>query len=240
MAIKGTRAYVGTRLPAPVLRVIKTMMAEGARVRGFRWGSFRTMKPMVTRPASVGKTIPLWYLQDFVSRRSHVIQGNVLEFGDHGIADGLKQDGTVVSNVPRRQLCDGVTRNSSWLEGLTDSEFDCVVLVEGLECVAAPDAFLRTVWQRVAPGGALLVAAPSLGSVAGSRQLRTLSPAGLAALLATSCLKGDVEVMGYGNRLASISSLAGLGSGDLTADELEYYDVEFPVLACGLVRKAND
>lgn len=99
---------------------------------------------------------------------------------------------------------------------------------------------MANVWASPAPGGVLMLTAPSLARVdphdPGTDFWR-FTPNGLAELLHR--LGIPASVAGYGNVLACVASLWGPSVEELSAEELDVADPRFSLVACAHAGKAR-
>jgi hypothetical protein len=99
---------------------------------------------------------------------------------------------------------------------------------------------VANVWASPAPGGVLMLTAPSLARAdphdPGTDFWR-FTPNGLAELLHR--LGMPASVAGYGNVLACVASLWGPSVEKLSAEELDVADPRFSLVACAHTEKAR-
>jgi hypothetical protein len=129
--------------------------------------------------------------------------------------------------------------NGPSLTGLGDSalqsvaEYDCILLVGGLERVHDLPVVVRALRRLLRPGGTVLATFQGIGPVAVTGPAPTmwsLTPASASKLFGGVFGTESVEVTGYGNVLTATAFLHGLGSGDLRPRELRVRDPRFPLL----------
>lgn len=141
--------------------------------------------------------------------------------------DGANAEATLVAD-----LCEP--------SSLPRSRFDCIVLTQTIQFLAEPGVALANLYSGLAPGGVLLVTAPSLSRIdpesRGGDYWR-YTPDGLRQLLRTTLPGAELWVTGHGNVLLGVAFLLGLAAEELTPDELAQDDPDFPLLAFARVRK---
>jgi hypothetical protein len=209
-----------------------------------RWGNLRRLRPFSERYGfDRGLPVDRFYIEAYLARHAADVRGRVLEvkdasytvrFGGSSVSasDVLDIDPNNVDATVVADLCD---------EGsLPAARFDCFVLTQTLHLLSDVQTGLRNAWQALAPGGVLLLTAPTLARV--DRHLTEIdfwrfTPRGLERLLADACPDAEAEVEGRGNLITAIAFLAGLSADELKAEELAHADPFFPILACARVRK---
>jgi SAM-dependent methyltransferase len=119
------------------------------------------------------------------------------------------------------------------IPGILPAElFDCVILTQVLHFLA-PEQALRNVWASIAPGGTLLITAPTLDRLdphLAATDSSRWTPRALAELLGRVGM--PARVTGYGNVLAWVAALWGLSVEDLSAEELDVDDPCSPLVTC--------
>ena len=103
---------------------------------------------------------------------------------------------------------------------LPDSAFDCIVLTQTLHLIYDFPAALRTVSRVLAPNGVLLMTVPGISNVDpaewGSTWHYSFTRHSLERMCATAFEGFETEVASFGNVLAAVAFLHGLGCQELT------------------------
>jgi hypothetical protein len=180
-----------------------------------------------------GTPIDRYYTEQFLSRHADRVRGNVLEVKDD---DYTRRFGRSVR--PFVVDVDGSNPEADLnVPGSLPIEFfDCVMTQ--IPQLLSPEKALGKVWASTAPGGALLLTVPSLGRLDPHDQATDCwrwPPNGLAKLLSRVEIRASVS--GDGNVLACVSALWGLSVQDLSAEELDFNDPRFPLVACAYAEK---
>jgi SAM-dependent methyltransferase len=229
------------RLPPTVRHGIKRALVASDIPR---WGNLRRLRPFSDRYGfDRGLPVDRFYIEAFLARHAADVRGRVLEvkdssytvrFGGSSVSesDVLDIDPNNVDATVVADLCDDGS--------LPAARFDCFVLTQTIHLLSDVHTGLRNAWQTLAPGGVLLLTAPTLARV--DHHLTEIdfwrfTPRGLERMLAETCPDADAAVESSGNLVAAIAFLAGLAAHELRADELAYADPYFPILACARVRK---
>jgi SAM-dependent methyltransferase len=118
---------------------------------------------------------------------------------------------------------------------IPDDTFDCLVITQVLLLVRDIRAALRTCHRILVPGGVLLATTPGITRLAPIEsevfgQWWHLTSMSAKALAEEAFGAGNVEVQTYGNVLAAAGFLYGLGTWDVTPEELAVHDPAFEVV----------
>jgi SAM-dependent methyltransferase len=209
------------------------------------WGNLRRRRPFSDDWGfDRGLPVDRFYIESFLALFADVIRGRVLEVaeplytrqfgGDHVTSSDVVD--IDASNEAATIVADLAAPGS-----LPADHFDCAIVTQTLQYVDDPLAAVSNLWTGLAGGGALLLTVPCLSRLDpqhGQVDRWRFTPLGLEDLVRRGCPEGELDVRGYGNVLASIAFLMGLGADELHRAELEDLDPDFPLVACARVRKS--
>jgi SAM-dependent methyltransferase len=224
--------------PGPLQRALLGLGRQ-APGRSIRWGNTRRLRPFSARYGyDRGLPVDRYYIERFLEEHARRVRGNVLEvkdasytrrFGDAARCHVLD----INTDNPRADL----HADLNTPECLPVDFFECVILTQVLQFLS-PERALDNVWTSIAPGGTLLLTVPSLGRLDPHDHATDFwrwTPRGLAELLSRVAIPAHVS--GYGNVLACVAALWGLSVQDLSAEELDFIDPRFPLVACAYAEK---
>ena len=229
------RQLVYRILPERLIRLARRMLARPA-VGSVDFGAFRRLTP-ISRAYGYdrGRPIDRYYIESFLEAEARHIHGTVLEIGDSTYTRrfGSNLDRCEVLHVSAQAA--GVTYVDDLTTGeqLPTNRFDCVILTQTLHLIYDIKSALATVYRILKPGGVLLVTVPGITQISDgdwndSWYWSLTSPS--AKRLCSEVFAGElVEVKVYGNVLAAMSFLHGLAESELTRQELDAADPEYPV-----------
>jgi SAM-dependent methyltransferase len=126
---------------------------------------------------------------------------------------------------------------------LPSDAFDCVILTQTLQFIYDFPAALATLARIVAPGGVLLMTVPGISNVDdpdegwGSTWHYSFTRPSLRRMCADAFAGFDVELFAYGNVLAALAFLHGLGRDELTTEELDGHHLEYSLIHAARVVK---
>jgi SAM-dependent methyltransferase len=203
-----------------------------------RFGDFRRTTPIASDFGyGRGGPVDRHYIESFLAAHRVDIRGRVLEVGDASYtrrfggervttADVLHVDPDAPEATFVGDLADG--------SFLPEAAFDCIVLTQTLHLIYDFHAALRTLARVLAPGGVLLLTVPGISNVAGDEWGAMWSYSftqHALARMATEAFDGwSVAITSYGNVLAALAFLHGLGRDELTAAELDVAHVEYAIV----------
>jgi SAM-dependent methyltransferase len=217
-----------------------TRLSRWPPVGGVRFGSLRRVTPISdTFGFDRGLPIDRYYIERFLGEHSACIRGRVLEVGASLYATKFGREGAVeqidVLDVrpdnPDATLVADLTEPAAFP---TDA-FDCVICTQTLPYIYDIHAAVHTLRRILRPGGVVLATVTSVSRIwtkgdrlygdywrFTSRSSRLLFEEAFAA--------DDVSIASYGNVLAAASFLYGLATTELSGEELDFHDPDFPVV----------
>jgi SAM-dependent methyltransferase len=190
-----------------------------------------------------GQPIHRYYVRRFFERYGDRIQGHCLEFQDPGYVRaygrGRPTQTDVLDLTPDNPLAT-VVADLTKPNNLPSGAFDCIVCVHVLHLVYDADTFTKELHRLLAPGGALLVAAPGTSMIDPDwTEYRRWTGLGIQTLLGQFFPLSGIIVETYGNSLAAAAEMRGLASDELAPWELDTKDPLFPVEVCALAVKPH-
>ena len=212
-----------------------------------RFGDLRRTTPIASDFGfGRGGPIDRYYIESFLERHSGDVHGRVLEIGDATYtrrfggsrvtqADVLHVDAGAPDATFIGDLADG--------SFLPDDAFDCVVLTQTLHLVYDFAAALRTIARVLAPGGVLLMTVPGISNVDraewGPTWHYSFTHHSVRRMCAESFEGSETDVTSYGNVLAAVAFLHGLGCDELTREELDDQRLEYSLIHAARVVKPS-
>ena len=224
-------------LPRKARRQISRMAVWPPR-GGVRFGSLRRLTP-ISREWGFdrGEPIDRHYISRFLSTRQSLIRGSVLEIGEkrYSLMGGDQVERFEILHVSEQR------RDVTKIGDLTDPSlfpegtFDSIIVTQTLQFIYDVKAAIEGCHRFLKPGGTLLVTVPGISQISRDDmdkwgQFWTLTTKSSARLFGDVFAGGNVEVVAFGNVLASISFLHGIASQELTPAELDHLDPDYELL----------
>jgi SAM-dependent methyltransferase len=191
----------------------------------------------------LGTPIDRYYVEEFLSKNSHLISGRVMEIGDSRYSDMFGQSirSLDVLHVdltnPRATLIGDLLTG----RGVPQDSFDAIICTQTLHCLEDPVAGLKTLENALVPGGVLLATLPLLAQI--SRfdmdnwgDYWRFTSKGVLALFGKIFGK-EITMSTYGNFRSATALLNGVPAGFLTKKTLGARDIDYEVLIGVLATK---
>jgi hypothetical protein len=208
-----------------------------------RWGDLKRRRPVSDHYGfDRGLPVDRRYIEVFLTAHSARVRGDVLEvlrpeYTERFGAAGVRSHVVDINPGNRRAT---VIADLCQAGSLPAAAYDCIVLTQTLQFLAAPDRGLANLWQSLRLGGALLLTVPCaarIDTTAPDGDFWRWTPAGLALLVNQHCPGGAIQVSAAGNLVASVAALMGLAVEDLQPGDLDGDDPDFPLIACAVAIK---
>jgi SAM-dependent methyltransferase len=231
----------------------RTLQRAGARVRNpavgrVNFGDLRGTRP-VSRAFGTDRGAPIdrYYIEGFLAEHATDVHGRVMEIGEDVYTrrfGGSRVQQSDVWHVDSGNPRATIVGDLSEPPPLEAERFDCLIVTQTLQYVADPVAAVRTLHRILAPGGVLLMTVPCITPVAtrsqwGPRWYWGYTAAGLHRLLAGPFGAERTSVRSHGNVLVAIAFLEGVAVEELTRDELDLPDPDYPVIVTARACKAR-
>lgn len=219
------------------------------------FGDLRRSKPIgrhfgIDRPMpdeEDGRPVDRFYIERFLAANASDIRGRVLEIGDDGYTRRYGGDRVArrdILNITADNPRATIVADLAAAPQIPDAIFDCVILTQTLHLIYDAPAAVRTLHRILKPGGVLLMTVPGITlvpttSVWGHTWYWAFTALAARRMLGEAFGEPRIEVGSCGNVLAATAFLHGLAVGELSADELEACDTDYPLIIAARARKAD-
>jgi SAM-dependent methyltransferase len=234
-----TKTLARNVLPKPLFELARRARHLGnyrPPVGSVRFGDLRRLEPLSRCYGyDRGRPVDRYYIEKFLAAESRHIHGNVLEIGENTYTSKF---GSGVVKSDMLHVKEGVP-GATYVDDLTDgftlpsNGFDCVILTQTLHLIYDMKAALTTLYRILKPGGVLLCTVPGITQVSDEEWNETwywsLTANSAKRVFAEVFPPTAVEIKAYGNLLSATSFLHGLADSELTTEELDHFDREYPV-----------
>jgi SAM-dependent methyltransferase len=243
---QAARRRLKASLPLPVLRWIQRcrdvpFVPPPGRV-GF--GDFRSSSP-ISRWYGYdrGRPIDRYFIEGFLAANAELVRGRVFEIGDDAYTRAFGGDRVTRSDVMHAYDVPvaSIVGDLADLSGVPSDTFDCMIVTQTLQLIYDVRAALKNVYRVLKPGGVLLATVPGLTQIADDEWRDSwywsFTPRSADRLLKEVFPPTHVTVKAHGNVLTSVAFLHGLADTELTREELDYNDRDYPMILTLVARK---
>ncbi len=209
------------------------------------WNNFRTLDP-VSRKFGFdrGKPIDRFYIEDFLKKHSTEIRGQVIEVGEliytRQFGHDVKQADVITAepNSSGSVKITDLTKTAT----LPDSIYDCFICTQTLNVIYNFNDAIKGAHLLLKKEGVVLATVAGVCQISRYDAERwgdywRFTPMSIQKAFAEIFGEENVTVDYYGNCLAAISLLKGLASHELSAEELNHKDQDYPVIITVVARK---
>ena len=203
-----------------------------------QWGDLRRTTPIASDFGySRGGPVDRYYIESFIEQHQLDVRGRVLEIGDSTYTThfgGARVTQADVLHIDPE--APGATFVGDLADGsfLPDGTFDCVVLTQTLHLVYDFAAALRTIARVLAPGGVLLMTVPGISNIDaaewGSTWHYSFTRQSVQRMCEAAFADFEIDVTSFGNVLAAVAFLHGLGRDELSRQELDDFRPEYGLI----------
>ncbi len=194
-----------------------------------------------------GTAIDRYYLENFLSRNSHLIQGKILEIGDSyyskKFAGGNVASFEVLHAVPGNNAAT-IIGDLTDTTTLPENSFDCFICTQTFNFIFDVQKAIKGAQHLLKPGGVLLATVSGISQISRYDMDRwgdywRFTTASVQRLF-EPVFGGGVEIESYGNVLAAIAFLQGVALEDLpNRGLLDENDPGYQLLITIVARKAS-
>jgi len=188
--------------------------------------------------ADRGQCIDRHYIERFLDDHAGDIRGRVLEVGDDEYTKRYGGDrvtrGDVVHAVEGNRKATLVA-DLARADQFPGDAFDCVILTQTLQHVYDLRGAVETLHRALAPGGVVLTTVPGISQISRYDMDRwgdfwRFTPLSISRLFEGRFPGNALEVHSLGNVLTASAFLYGLAAEELSPDERDYHDPDYPLL----------
>ena len=128
-----------------------------------------------------------------------------------------------------------ITGDLTCADHIPSDSFDCIILTQTLHFIFDLRAALATIRRILRPGGCVLVTTPGISQICRDQADKEsdswrLTAASAARLFGEYFKSENVHVETYGNVLTAAAFLYGLAVHELSPDELNHHDPDYPLI----------
>jgi SAM-dependent methyltransferase len=209
-------------------------------------GDLRSVEPVGRHfGTDRGDPVDRYYIEQFLARHATDVRGQVLEIGEDLYTrryGGSAVTGSDVLHVRPGNPRATIVADLADAPGIPDGRFDCIILTQTLHLIYEARRAVATLHRILRPGGVLLMTVPGITPVPtrttwGYTWYWAFTALAVERMLGEVFDPADVTVETTGNVLAATAFLQGLAWQELTPQELDAVDPDFPVILSARARR---
>lgn len=214
------------------------------RVSRLAWHDLRSVSP-ISRKFGLDRGTPIdrYYIEKFLfANRSH-ITGCVLEVAESKYSKrmGSKVTSYEVLHVEKNKaatIVGDLTKSNS----LPNNKIDCFICTQVLNFIFDFQSAIQGIYHLLKQDGIALVTVSGISQISHYDATRwghfwSFYPQGIERSFKQVFGEENVHVSVFGNSLSAISFLKGIAKEELTSEELDFNDPDYPVTIAILVKK---
>lgn len=207
--------------------------------RGLSFGDFRRLTPIsLVFGFDRGTPLRRFFIEKFLEEYAADIQGCVLEVGEDTYTSRYGGNRVLKSEVlhvtqgnPKATIVADLTS----ADFISSDSFDCIILIQTLQCIWDIRAAVRTLYRILKPGGVILLSLPGITQASRYDMDRwgdywRFTTQSAHRLFEEIFRPENLKIVAYGNVLVASASLYGLAVEDLRPEELDFSDPDYQVL----------
>jgi SAM-dependent methyltransferase len=182
-----------------------------------------------------GQPVDRYYIEDFLGRHRQDIRGVCLEVGDRAYTTrfGSAVDRSEVLDIDRANPRATILGDLRCLDGVGEETFDCLILTQVLQYMDDVRAAVSECHRILKPGGVMLATMPTLGRIepqAEERDYWRFTKASANYLFHGVFGPDMVRIEAHGNVLVGLAFWIGMAREELSREDFDYHDPDFPCL----------
>lgn len=184
-----------------------------------------------------GRPIDRHYIEGFLAAHAADVRGRVLEVQENDYTLRFGGDRVTRSDVldlSRANPHATIVADLTAADQVPGDRFDCIICTQTLHLIYDLPAAIATLHRWLVPGGVLLVTLPGVSQISrpdmdGAGDHWRVTTASAERLFAGRFGAERTAVRAYGNVLAAVAFLEGIGCEELTPAELDARDPDYQV-----------
>jgi SAM-dependent methyltransferase len=189
-----------------------------------------------------GKPIDRYFIEKFLDQNKMLIKGRCLEIHDDEYTMRFGQD-----RVTKKDILDIDTNNKLAniygdlrnLNNIPDNIYDTLIITQTIGMIDDVLSAVKECHRILKPGGTMLLTAasfsPSLPGEGGGYWRFTINS--FNYLLGKFFKPENVKVESFGSALAGQAFWVGMSQEEMSQDELDYNDLQYPIIIAAVVTK---
>ena len=227
------------------MRHLLNKILSKLRVSRLAWHDLKSIHP-ISRMFGLDRGAPIdrYYIENFLSRHRTYIRGSVLEVADSRYTQTFGSHVTAyevlhVEKSDQATIIGDLTKSDT----LPANHFDCFICTQVLNFIFDFPQAIAGIHQVLKPGGIVLATVSGISQVSRYDADRwghfwSFYPQGIERAFKKVFGDDNVTIQTFGNSLAAISFVKGIAQDELSKEELDFNDPDYPVSITICARKA--
>lgn len=188
-----------------------------------------------------GVPIDRYYIEKFLYDNSECISGKVGEIAERTYTEKFGEDVKESFIFHVNGWGDSVKLNLETGEGVRNDMVDCLICTQTVQMIFDINATFNNIYRLLRSGGTALITAHGIGQLSLGDydkwgEYWRFTEKSMQKLLYKAGFK-NVDVLSYGNVKTCICFLYGMCQEDLTIEDFEYNDKQYPLIIAAKVKK---
>lgn len=190
-----------------------------------------------------GMAIDRYYIEKFLEKNRHLIQGDVLEIADSSYTKKFGDKNVKNALVFSYETAPGIDYTGDLVlgTGIKEAIADTFIMTQTLPFIFRLDSAVNNALKLIRPGGNLLITVSGITPISRYDYERwghywSFTDMSLREILQTDETR-SVEVASYGNVKAACAFLYGMAVHEMKREDLDYTDNNFQMLITAVVQK---
>lgn len=196
---------------------------------------------------SRGTPIDRYYIENFLDKYKELIRGDVLEIAENTYTKRYgnreKVRNSYILHVEADQNDEKIIRgNFETGEGIRADSMDCIILTQTLQFVFDLKKTVSHIYKMLRENGTALITVSGIVQISRYDMDRwghywSFTNLSLQKLLETAVPKDKIIIEVFGNVKAATALLYGLSAEELEKADLDYFDEDYQVTICAVIKK---
>lgn len=191
-----------------------------------------------------GKAVDRYYIEKFLSSKSNVIRGTVLEIANDQYTKkfgGNNVERSIVSHV-KGWGKNSILCNFETGDGVIENSVDCVICTQTLQYIFDLRSAIKNIYKMLKAGGTALITVPGIKPLCeydndNWGEYWSFTPKSIEKLCRTVCDGEHFELEQFGNVKTATAYLYGLCVEDMQEEDFTEKDLQYPFIICAKISK---
>lgn len=189
-----------------------------------------------------GTPIDRYYIEIWLEKNKKLICGDVLEIAEDTYTKRFGGDNAtphILNVLEQRGAIKGDLETG---EGISEESMDCIILTQTLPFIYNYKNVIANLYKMLRKGGRALITTGGIVQISRYDMDRwghfwSFTDASLRKLIEESKFGSNYDMTVYGNVKTACALLYGVAAEELEKEELDYFDKDYPVSICAVLRK---